>query len=120
MVIWESLTKSWEKKREREREERKLKAEKKKEKERYTHLNSEFWRIALRHKKAFLSERWKEIEDNNRMGKIRYLFEKITETRGTFNAKIDTIKNRYGMDLPEAEDIKKKWQEYTELYQKRF
>ena len=90
------------------------------EKERYTHLNAEFQRIAKRDKKPFFSDQCKEIEENNRMGKIRYLFEKITETRGTFNAKIDTIKNRYGMDLPEAEDIKKKWQEYTkQLYKKR-
>ena len=80
------------------------------EKERYKHLNSEFQRIARRDKKAFLSNQCKEIEENNRMGRTRYLFKKIRETKGTFHAK---IKDRNGMDLTEAEDIKKTWQEYT-------
>ena len=89
------------------------------EKERYTHLNAEFQRIARRDKKAFLSDQCKEIEENNRMGKIRDLFKKIGATKGTFHAKMGTIKDRNGMDLTEAEDIKKRWQEYTEeLYKK--
>ena len=88
------------------------------EKERDTHLNAEFQRIARRDKKAFLSDQYKEIEENNRMGKTRDLFEKIRDTKGTFYAKMGTIKDRNGMDLTEAEDIKK-WQEYTEeLYKK--
>ena len=90
------------------------------EKERYKYLNSEFQRIARRDKKAFFSDQCKEIEENNRMGKTRDLFKKIRATRGTFHAKIGSIKDRNGMDLTEAEDIKKRWQEYTEeLYQKR-
>ena len=89
------------------------------EKERYTHLNAEFQRIARRDKKAFLSNQCKEIEENNRMGKARDLFKKIRDTKGTFHAKMDTIKDRNSMDLTEAEDIKKRWQEYTaELYNK--
>ena len=84
------------------------------EKERYTHLNAEFQRIARRDKKAFISDQCKEIEKNNRMGKTRDLFKKITDTKGTFHAKMGTIKNRNGVDLTEAEDIKKRWQEYTE------
>ena len=89
------------------------------EKERYTHLNAEFQRIARRHKKAFLSDQCKEIEENNRMGKTRDLFKKIRDTKGTFHAKMGRIKDRNGMDLTEAEDIKKRWQEYTEeLYKK--
>ena len=88
------------------------------EKERYTHLNAEFQRIAKRDKKAFLSDQCKEIE-NSRMGKTRDLFKKIRDTKGTFRAKIGTIKDRIGMDLSEAEDIKQRWQEYTEeLYKK--
>ena len=88
------------------------------EKEKYTHLNAEFQRIANRNKKAFLSDQYKEIEENNRMGKTRDLFKKIRDTKGTFHAKMGTIKDRNGMDLREAEDIKK-WQEYTEeLYKK--
>ena len=79
------------------------------EKERYTHLNTEFPRIARRDKKAFLSDQCKEIEENNRMGKTRDLFKKIRDTKGTFNAKMDTIKDRNDMDLIEAEDIKKRW-----------
>ena len=86
------------------------------EKERYSHLNAEFQRIARRDKKAFLSDQCKEIEENNRMGKTRDLFKKIRDTKGTFHVKMVTIKNRNGMDLTEAEDIKKRWQEYTELY----
>ena len=88
------------------------------EKERYTHLNAEFQRIARRDKKAFLSDLCKEIEGNNRMGKTRDPFKKIRDTKGTFHAKMGSIKDRNGMDLIEAEDIKKKWQEYTELYKK--
>ena len=84
------------------------------EKERYTHLNAEFQRIARRDKKAFLSDQCKEIEENNRMGKTRDLFKKIRDTKGTFHAKMCSIKHRNGLDLTEAEDIKKKWQEYTE------
>ena len=88
-------------------------------KERYTHLNEEFQRIARRDKKAFLSNQCKEIEENNRMGKIRNLFKKIRDIKGTFHAKMGTIKDRNGMDLTEAKDIKKRWQEYTEeLYKK--
>ena len=84
------------------------------EKERYTHMNAEFQRIAGRYKKAFLSDQYKEIEENNRIGKTRDLFKKIRGTKGTFHAKMGTIKDRNGMGLTEAEDIKKKWQEYTE------
>ena len=83
-------------------------------KERYIHLNEEFQRIARTDKKAFLSDQYKEIEENNRMGKTRDLFKNIRDTKGTFHAKISTIKDRNGMDLTEAEDIKKRWQEYTE------
>ena len=85
------------------------------EKERYTHLNAEFQRIASGDKKAFLSDQCKEIEENNRMGKTRYLFKKIGDTRGTFHAKMGS-KDRNGMDLTNAEDINKRRQEYTELY----
>ena len=88
------------------------------EKERYTHLNAEFQRTT-RDKKAFLSDQCKEIEENNRMGKTRDLFKKINDTKGTFHAKMGSIKDRNGMDLTEAEDIQKRWQEYTEeLYKK--
>ena len=91
------------------------------EKERYTHLNTEFQRIARRDKKAFLSDQCKEIEENNRMGKTRDLFKKIRDTKGTFHAKMGSIKDRNGMDLTEAEEIKKRWQEYTEeLYKNIF
>ena len=83
------------------------------------HLNAEFQRIARRDKKAFLSDQCKEIEENNRIGKTRDLFKKISNTKGTFHAKMGSIKDRNGMDLTEAEDIKKRWQEYTEeLYKK--
>ena len=89
------------------------------QKERYTHLNAEFQRIARRDKKAFLSDQCKEIEENNRMGKTRDLFKKIRDTKGKFHVKMVSIKDRNGMDLTEAEDIKKRWQEYTEeLYKK--
>ena len=88
-------------------------------KERYTHLNAEFQRIARRDKKAFLSDQCEEIEENNTMGKTRDLFKKIRDTKGTFHAKIGSIKDRDCRNLTEAEDIKKRWQEYTEeLYKK--
>ena len=94
-------------------------AKSKREKERYKHLNAEFQRIARRDKKDFLSNQCKEIEENNRMGKTRDLFNKISDTKGTFHAKMGSIKDRNGMGLTEAEDIKKRWQEYTEeLYKK--
>ena len=87
--------------------------------ERYTHLNAEFQRIARRDKKDLLSDQCKEIEKNNKMRKTRDLFKKIRDTKGTFHAKMGTIKDRNGIDLIEAEDIKKRWQEYTEeLYKK--
>ena len=89
-----------------------------KEKERYTHLNAEFQRIARRGKKAFLSDQCKETEENNRMGKTRHLFKKISNTKGIFHAKMGTIKERNGMDLTEAEDIKKRWQEQQKNYTK--
>ena len=89
------------------------------EKERYTHLKAEIQRIARRDKKAFLSDQCKEIEENNRMGKTRDLFKKIRDAKGTFHAKMGLIKDRNGMDLTEAEDIKKRWQEYTEDCTKR-
>ena len=95
-------------------------AKSKGEKERYTPLNAEFQRIARRDKKAFLSEQCKEIEENKRMGKTRDLFKKIRGTKGTFHAKMGSIKNRNDMDLTEAEDIKKRWQRYTGLYKKDF
>ena len=104
MSVWGGLTNSCEKKR---------------SKERYKHLNSEFQRIARRDKKAFLSDQCKEIEENSRMGKTRDLFKKIRDTKGTFHAKMGTIKDRNSMDITEAEDMKKRWQEYTEeLYKK--
>ena len=94
-------------------------AKSKGEKERYSHLNAEFQRIARKDKKTFLSTQCKEIEENNRMGKTRDLFKKIRDTKGTFHAKMGLIKDRNGMELTEAEDIKKRWQEYIEeLYKK--
>ena len=94
-------------------------AKSKGEKERYKHQNAEFQRIARRDKKAFFSDQCKEIEENKRMGKTRDLFKKIRDTKGTFRAKMGSIKDRNGMDLTEAEDIKKRWHEYTEeLYKK--
>ena len=109
MAVWGGLTNSCEKKRN----------EKQRRKERYKHLNAEFQRIARREKKAFLSDQCKEIQENNRMGKTRDLFKKIRDTKGTFHAKMGSIKDRNGMDLTEAEDIKKKWQEHTRTVQKR-
>ena len=98
---------------------RRTEAKRKGETERYTHLNAEFQRIARRDKKAFLSDQGKELEENNRMGKTRDLFKKIRATKGAFHAKMGTIKDRNGMNLTEAEDIKKRWQEYPEeLYKK--
>ena len=88
------------------------------EKERYIHLNAEFQRIATSDKKAFLCDQCKEINENNRMGNARDLLKKIRDTKGIFHAKMGKIKDRSGMDLTKAEDIKKKWQEYTELYKK--
>ena len=94
-------------------------AKDKREKERHTYLNAEFQRVARKDKKAFLSDQCKEVEGNNRMGKTRDLFKKIRDTKGTFHAKMGSIKDRNGMDLTEAEDIKKRWQEYIEeLYKK--
>ena len=99
--------------------EKRIEVKGKGEKERYTHLNAEFQRIARRDMKAFLSDQCKEIEENNRMGKTRDLFKKIRDTKGTFHAKMGTIKDRNGIDLTETTDIKKRWQEYTEkLYKK--
>ena len=86
----------------------------KRERKRYTHLNAEFQRIPRRDKKAFLSDQCKEMEENNRMGKTRDLFKKTRDTKGTFHAKMRTIKDSNGMELKEAEDIKKRWKEYTE------
>ena len=98
----------------------KRKAESKGEKERHSHLNAEFKRKARRDEKAFLSDQCKEIEESNRMGKTRDLFRKIRDTKGTFHAKMGSIKDRNSMVLTEAKDIKKRWQEYTgELYKKR-
>ena len=90
------------------------------EKERYKHLNAEFQRLARKDKKAFFSYQCKEIEENNRMGKTRDLFKKIGDTKGKFHAKMGLITNKNGMDLTEAEDIKKRWQEYTEELYKKF
>ena len=104
MAVWGGLTNSCEKKR----------SEKQRRKERYTRLNAEFQRIARRDKKAFLTNQCKEIEVNNRMGKTRDLFKRIRDTKGTCHAKMGSIKDRNGMDLTEAEDIKKRWQEHTE------
>ena len=100
--------------------EKRREAKGKGEKERYTHLNAECQRIARRDKKAFLTNQCTEIEEKNRLGKTRYPFKKIRDTKGTFHAMMGTIKERNGRDLTEAEDIKKRWQEYTdELYKKR-
>ena len=100
-------------------EKRKNKSERQRTKEkRYTQLNTAFQRIARRHKKAFLSEQRKEIEENNRMGKARDLFKKIRDTKGIYHAKMGTIKDRKGKDLTKAEETKKIWQEYTKLYKK--
>ena len=99
--------------------EKRREAKGKGEKERYIHLNEEFQRIARRDKKTFLSDQWKEIEENNRMGKTRDLFKKIRDTKGIFHAKMSTIKDRNGMDPAEADNIKKRWQDYTENYTKK-
>ena len=109
MAVWEGLTNSCEKKRsEKQRRKGKIKAS-----------DAEFQRLARRDKKAFLNDQCKEIEENNRMGKTRDLFKKIRDTKETFHAKMGSIKDRNGMDLTETEDIKKRWQEYTEeLYKK--
>ena len=98
---------------------KRIEAKSKGEKERYKHLNADFQRIARGNRKAFLTDQCKEIEENDRMGKTRDLFKKIRDTKGTFHAKMGTIKDRNGMDLTEAEEIKTRWQEYTEeLYKK--
>ena len=107
MVVWGGLT------------ELRREAKSTGEKERYIHLNAEFQRIAHRDKKDFLSDQCKEIEENNTMGMIRDLFKKIRDTKGTFHAKMGTIEDRNGMDLTEAEDTKKRWQEYTEEQYKK-
>ena len=107
MAVWGGLTNGCEKKRSK--------------KERYKHLNAEFQRTARRDKKAFLTDQCKEIEENNRMGKTRDLFKQMRDIKGIFHAKMGSIKDRNGMDLTEAEDIKKRWQEYMEeLYKKIF
>ena len=112
MAVWGGLTNSCEKKRSE-------KQRRKGEKEGYKHLNAEFQRTARRDKKNFFSDQCKEIEENNGMGKTRDLFKKIRETKGIFHAKMGSKKDRNGMDLTEAEDIKKRWQKYTdELYNK--
>ena len=100
--------------------EKRRKAKGKGKKGRYTHLNAEFQRISRRDKKAFHSDQCKEIEENNRMGKTRDLFKKIRNTKGRFHAKMGTIKDRNGMDLTEADDIKKRWQENRRTIQKRY
>ena len=110
MAVWGGITNTCEKKR-RKKQRRKGKI--------YL-LNAEFQRTARRDKKAFLSNQCKEIEENNRMGKTRDLLKKIKDTKGTSHAKMGSIKDRNGMDLTEAEDIKKRWQEYTELYKNRY
>ena len=108
-AVWGGLTNSYEKKR----------SERKGKKKRYTHLNADFQRIERREKKAFLSDQCKEIEEDIKMGKNRDLFKKIRDSKGIFHAKMGSIKDRNGMDLTEAENIKKRWQEYTEeLYKK--
>ena len=104
MAVWGDLINSWEKKR----------SKRQRRKERYTHLNAEFQRKAKKDKKDFLSDQSKEIEENNRMGKSRDLFNKVRDVKGTFHAKMGTIKDRNGVDLIEAEDIKKRRQEYPE------
>ena len=98
--------------------EKRREAKGKGEQERYTHLDTEFQSIARRNRKAFLSDQCKEIEENNRMAKMRDLFKKTRYIKGTFNTKMGTIKDRNGMDLTEAKEIKKRWQEYTEDMQK--
>ena len=113
MAVWGGLTNTFFSVKIRE-------AKSKGEKERYKYLNAEFQRTARRDKKAFFNDQCKEIEENNRMGKTRDLFKEIRDTIGTFHAKMGSINDRNGMDLTEAKDIKKRWQEYTELYKKTF
>ena len=109
MAVWAGLTNSCERR----------EAKSKGEKERYKHLNAEFQRLARQDKKAFFRDQCKEIEEKNRMGKTRDLFKKIRDTKGTFHARMGLIKDRNGMDLTEAKEIKMRWQEYTEeLYKK--
>ena len=108
MAVWGGLTNTCEKKR----------GEKQRKKERYKYLNAAFQRIARKDKKAFFSDQCKETEEKNRMGKTRDLFKKIRDTKGIFGAKMDSIKDRNGMDLTEAEDNKKRWQKYTKLCRK--
>ena len=108
MAVWEAL----------QRAVKRREVKSKGEKEICKHLNTEFQRIGRRDKKAFLSDQCREIEENNTVGKTRDLFKKIRDIKGTFHAKMDSIKERNGLDLTEAEDIKKRWQEYTELYKK--
>ena len=126
-IVWEAVIKTIPKKKECKKAkwlseealqiaEKRREAKSKGEKERYTHLNSEFQRIASRDKKAFFSDQCKEIEENNRIGRTRDIFKKIRDTKGTFHAKMGTIKDRNSMGLTEAEDIKKRWQEYTDCY----
>ena len=111
MTVWGGLKNSCEKKRsEQQRGKGNI----------YNHLNAEFQRIARRDKKAFLSDQYKEIEENNRIGKTRDLFKKMRDTKGTFHVKMGTVKDRNGMDLTEAEDINKRWQEYIEYTKKIF
>ena len=110
MVVWGGLTNIWEKR----------EAKGKGEKERYSHLHAEFQRTARKDKKVFLRDQCKETEENNRMGKIRDLFKKIRDTKGAFHAKMGTIKDRNGMNLTETDDIKKRWQEYTEEQYKKY
>ena len=109
MTVWGGLTNSCERREEKSKE----------EKERYKHRNAEFQRITRRDKKAFRNDKGKEIEEKNRMGKTRDLFKKIRDTKGTLYANMGSIKDRNGMDLTEAEDIKKRWQEYTEEQYKK-
>ena len=104
MAVWGGLTNSW----------KRREAKSQGEKERYKHLNAVFQRISRRDKKAFFNDQCKEIEEKNRMGKTRDLFKKMRDTKGTFHAKMGSIKDRNGMDLTEAEDIKKRWQAYVE------
>ena len=110
MVVWWGITNSWEKKRRGGIG----------EKQRYIHLNAEFQRKAKRDKKTFLSDQCKQIEENKRMGMTRDVFKKIKDIKGTFHAKMGSIKDRNSMDLTEAEDIKKRWQEYTEKLHKKY
>ena len=127
-IVWEAVIKTIPKKKKCKKAkwlsedlqiaEKRREARGKGDKERYNHLNAEFQRIARRDKKAFISDQCKEREENNRMGKTRNLFKKIGDTKGTFHAKMGSIKDKNGMELTEAEDIKNMWQEYTEKLHK--